>query len=87
MSSYGSFPAVLETLFAQLRVVPYLLGNRICAADVLWDDALSWGIQFGLVEPNSTAVDYVARITERPAAFKVAESDVRLAAGLPKVDG
>ena len=80
MSPYGSFATVLEILFAQLKASPYLLGDRMCAADTLWGHALGWGMQFGLVEPNSTAVDYVARITERTAALKMAESDVRLAA-------
>ena len=80
MSPYGSFATVLETLFAQLKAAPYLLGDAMCAADILWGHALSWGMQFGLVEPNPTAVDYVARTTRRPTALKVAQSDVRLAA-------
>ena len=80
MSPYGSFGTVLETLFAQLAASPYLLGDTMCAADILWGHALAWGMQFGLVERNTTAVDYVASIIQRPAALRAAEMDVRLAA-------
>ena len=80
MSPYGSFETVLATLFAQLRASPYLLGGTICAADILWGHALSWGMEFGLVARNAEASDYVARVTQRPAALKVAESDRQLAA-------
>jgi glutathione S-transferase len=80
MSPYGSFQAVMDTLFAQLRAAPYLLGDILSAADILWGHALSWGMQFGMVEKDPAAVGYVARITQRPAALKAAEMDARLAA-------
>ncbi len=80
MSPYGTFDTVMQTLFAQLRAGPYLLGDTMCAGDILWGHALGWGMQFGLVEKNTTVVDYVTRITQRPAALKAAEMDARLAA-------
>ena len=80
LSPYGSFATVMETLFAQLRAAPYLLGDRMSAADILWGHALGWGLQFGLIEKNTTVTDYVARITGREAASRAAETDAKLAA-------
>ena len=80
MSPYGSFDAVLATIMSELGSKPYLLGDRISAADLLWGHALRWGSLFGLLPQSSVISDYVARVTERPAALKVADMDAGLAA-------
>jgi glutathione S-transferase len=36
MSPYGDYDTMLKTLVDQLAKGPYLLGERFCAADVLW---------------------------------------------------
>ena len=55
MSPYGSFDAMFDTLTAQLRAGPYLLGPRLSAADVLWGTALHWTTMFGLL-PERPAI-------------------------------
>ncbi len=80
MSPYGSFQTVLDTLFGQLRSAPYLLGDTMSAADILWGTALGWGMQFGLVPKDPAAVDYAARIAQRPGAKRAAEIDAKLLA-------
>src|SRR5215831_10267401 len=42
MSPYGDYDTMLKTLVDQLAKGPYLLGERFCAADVLWGTALTW---------------------------------------------
>jgi glutathione S-transferase len=85
MSPYGSFDAVLETVLAGLKDKPFLLGDTISAADILWGVALRWGTLFGLLPENPIIADYVTRIGNRPAALKVAELDAALAAAQEKV--
>jgi glutathione S-transferase len=80
MSPYGSFDAVLSTLVAELENKPYLLGDTISAADILWGLALNWGTLFKLLPDSPVISGYVARITQRPAFLKVAALDAELAA-------
>ena len=46
---YGDYETMLKTLTDQLARGPYLLGDRISAADVLWGGALRWTTRFKLV--------------------------------------
>jgi glutathione S-transferase len=87
MSPYGTFSTMLETIVSQIRNKPYLLGDRISAADILWGNALNWGVMFKLVPQEQAITDYVARITGRPAAAKVAAMDAELAAEHEKAVG
>jgi glutathione S-transferase len=80
MSPYGAFDTMLETLCGQLRDKPYLLGDDICAGDILWGNALHWGMLFKLLPEDKTIADYVARIRQRPAAMKAAAMDAEIAA-------
>jgi len=80
MSPYGSFDAVLDTLLHQLSSAPYLLGEKISAADILWGLALRWGYMFKLLPDSEVLQRYVASIAQRPAALKVEALDVALAA-------
>ena len=80
MSPYGTFDAVLDTLSAQLRAGPYLLGETFSAADVLWGVALGWMTRFKLVPELPEIMDYVGSCAGRPAFARAAEKDKALAA-------
>jgi glutathione S-transferase len=80
MSSYGDYDTMLETLVAQLRRGPYLLGDRLSAADVLWGMALTWTTMFKLVPELPEIMDYTQRLGARPAAARVKAKDAELAA-------
>ena len=80
MSPYGSFAAVLDTLMSQLSSTPYLLGEKISAADILWGQALRWGLMFKMLPDHDVLTKYVDAITQRPAALKVEAMDAALAA-------
>jgi glutathione S-transferase len=80
MSPYGDCDAVLDALEAQLANGPYLLGERMTAADVLWGTALNWTMRFGLVPKTNAFVGYVERMTARPAFKRVTAEDAELAA-------
>lgn len=80
MSPYGDYDTMLKTLTDQLAKGPYLLGERMTAADVLWGTALAWTTMFKLVPELPVIMDYVQRLTARPAATKVRMLDAALAA-------
>jgi glutathione S-transferase len=80
MSPYGTFDAMLATVTAQLRATPYLLGDKISAADVLWGGGLGWTTMFKLVPELPEIKEYVERITSRPAFIRARDRDVELAA-------
>jgi glutathione S-transferase len=86
-SPYGTFDTMLETIVGQIRERPYLLGDTISAADILWGNALNWGVMFKLVPEEKAVIDYVARIVQRPAAIKVTSMDAELAAEHQKALG
>jgi glutathione S-transferase len=80
MCPYGDFDTMLATLTAQLRAGPYLLGERFCAADVLWGISLGWATMFKLVPELPEIMAYIDRVSSRPAARRAAEADALLAA-------
>ena len=80
MSPYGSGDAVIDALEQQLSAGPFLLGERLTAADILWGGALGWMLQFGTVPPRPAFVAYAGRIAGRAAARKVGEEDAALLA-------
>jgi len=79
MSPYGDYDTMLKTLTGQLAKGPYILGERFTAADVLWGTALNWTTAFKVVPELPVIMDYVRRITARPAFKKVRELDAALA--------
>jgi glutathione S-transferase len=79
-SPYGDFDAMLGTILAQLEKSPYLLGDRISAADILWGQAFHWTMSFGLVPESPVAVDYAKRVTSRPSFARTAARDAEWAA-------
>ncbi|MGI4792802.1 MAG: glutathione S-transferase family protein [Janthinobacterium lividum] len=80
MSPYGSGEAVVDALERQLSVGPFMLGERLTAADILWGGALGWMLQFGTLPARPAFTAYAGRIAGRAAARKVSEEDAALAA-------
>jgi glutathione S-transferase len=80
MVPYGDYDTMLKTVTDQLAKGPYLLGDRMTAADVLWGTALAWTVMFKLVPELPVIMDYVKRMTGRPAVEKVKDLDAKLAA-------
>ena len=80
MSPYGTYEAVYETIIAQLKKAPYLFGERITAADLLWGTALTWITMFKLLPDEEPVKSYIKRINARPSAAKVRAADAALSA-------
>ncbi|MGP0060591.1 MAG: glutathione S-transferase family protein [Beijerinckiaceae bacterium] len=80
MCPYGDFDTMFATLVGQLGKGPYILGERFSAADVLWATALTWITDFKLVPERQEILDYMARVTARPAAARARAKDAALVA-------
>lgn len=78
MSPYGDFDTMIDTLRHQLDLAPYLLGEQISAADILWGNALNWGTMFKLVPELPVLLAYKARVMDRPSFRRVSEIDAAL---------
>ena len=79
-SPYADYDTMLGALEAQLAAGPYLFGERMTAADILWGIALNWTMMFGVVPKKDVFVRYAERITARPAVQRISAEDVELAA-------
>jgi glutathione S-transferase len=75
MVGYGSLAAVLRTLEGAVARAPYLAGDGFTAADVYVCSQLGFGLMFGMIEKRPAFVDYVARLTARPAAQRAKQID------------
>jgi glutathione S-transferase len=87
MSPYGDYDTVLRIVTEQLRPGPYLLGNTLTAADVLWGTALKWMTGFKVVPDVPEIVSYVERVCSRPAFARVSAQDAELAAEQARAAG
>lgn len=79
-SPYGDFDAMLGVIDAQLQRSPYLLGDTMSAADVLWGSALGWAMAYAGVPRLPALVEYAERMGARPASKRVEERDLALVA-------
>src|SRR5215468_3470865 len=79
-SPYADYDAMLGALQAQLSKGPYLLGERMTAADFLWGVAFNWTMMFGLVPGNDVFKAYADRISSRPAFQRINAEDDEMAA-------
>ncbi|WP_338830384.1 glutathione S-transferase family protein [Bradyrhizobium sp. 27S5] len=79
-SPYADYDSMLGALEAQLAKGPYLFGEQITAADILWGIAFSWTMMFGLVPKRDVFVRYAERITARPAFARISKADDAMAA-------
>jgi glutathione S-transferase len=80
MSAYGDFETMLKTLTDQLAGGPYILGERMTAADVLWGTALTWTTMFQLIPASPVIQGYIGRMGARPAVARVKAKDTALVA-------
>jgi glutathione S-transferase len=71
---WGSYEDVMATLKAALAKGPYLLGETFSAADVYVGSELRWAMMFGApgLKGEKVFEDYVARLSARPAAQRLA---------------
>ncbi|SIP96203.1 glutathione S-transferase [Rhizobium sp. RU20A] len=77
---YADYNSMLSVLRTQLAKAPFLTGDTMTAADILWGVAFSWTLQFGLVPDEPVFRDFSARITSRPAFQTVSAEDDAMAA-------
>ena len=85
-SPYGDFDTMLGIVTSQLEKGPYLLGEQLTAADILWANALRWGTMFKLVPELPVIMDYVKRLTARPSFVKAAAVEAAWLAELESAD-
>jgi glutathione S-transferase len=79
-SPYSDYESMLGALETQLAKGPYLLGERMTAADILWGVAFSWTMTFGIVPRKDVFVAYAERITSRPVFQRITAGDAEMAA-------
>lgn len=79
-TSYSDYDTMLGALETRLSAAPYLLGESMTAADILWGVALSWTVMFGLVPKKDVFVRYSERITTRPIFQRITAADAEMAA-------
>jgi glutathione S-transferase len=80
MCPYGDYDTMLKTLVDRLREGPYILGDRVSAADVLWGGALTWTTAFKLVPELPEIAAYVERMGSRPAVARARAKDAEILA-------
>lgn len=72
MAGCGSFTDVMKTLERAVSEEHFVAGDAFTAADVYVGAHVAWGLKFGSIEKRQAFVDYLARVSSRPA-FKRAE--------------
>jgi glutathione S-transferase len=79
-SPYADYDTMLGALESQLAKGPYLFGEQITAADILWGIALKWTMMFEIVPQKDVFIRYAERITSRPAFQRITAADDEMAA-------
>lgn len=65
--AWGSFDDMIEVVTNSLAARDWLAGERFSAADIVVGSALTFGVKFGVISPESPIGHYVRRLSARPA--------------------
>lgn len=84
MVGYGNFQSVMDTLEYAVSRQPYVAGDAFTAADVYVGAHIGWGLQFGSIEKRDAFVDYLGRLSQRPAFKRAGQLDNEAAEKLTK---
>ena len=76
---YGDFDTAMNVLAGAVSPGPFLMGGKFTAADVVIGTGLRWGTAFKLIPERKEFADYIARLTDRPAAKRAIAKDEELA--------
>ena len=79
---YGAYGTTQDVVTRAVAPGPYLLGDRLTAADVVIGSTLRWGLMVGAVPERPEIVAYTSRLAERPALQRAQAKDAELAASL-----
>ena len=80
MLGYGDFDTTMNVVAQAVAKGPWLMGDQFTAADVVIGANIRWGMMFKMVPERKEFVDYVARLTARPASKQAEQKDKELAA-------
>lgn len=80
-SPYGDYDTVLKTVLDQLGRRPYMLGERMTAADILWGSALTFMTMFKMMPETPVVTAYVQRMGARPSVARARAKDAAILAG------
>ncbi|KQQ46882.1 glutathione S-transferase [Rhizobium sp. Leaf311] len=75
MAGCGAYADVMKTLEHAVSENPYVAGEHFTAADVYVASHISWGLQFGTIEKRQHFVDYLGKMSERPAYKRAHQID------------
>ena len=78
-AGYGTEEDVLKSIDVMLSAGPYILGDKVSAADIVMGSLLNFANMFGAIEKKGKIADYVDRMTARPAFAKTQEISAKYA--------
>ena len=81
---YGDYDSTMQVLSNQLASGPYLLGDTLTAADILWGVALSWTVAFNMVPDTPSIRAYFERVDARPSVQRARAREVEILEHLGK---
>jgi glutathione S-transferase len=75
---YGSYDDVMNAIENAITPGPHVLGDRFSAADVYLASQLGWGLMVKSIEPRPAFVEYVQRLSKRPAFVRFMDANKEL---------
>ena len=67
-AGWGSYEAMLSAIESAIAKTPYLMGDEVSMADIIFGGTLGYLLKFKAIEARPSFVAYAERLGERPAA-------------------
>ena len=80
MLGYGDFDTTMNVIADAVSKANFLMGDQFTAADVVIGANIRWGMIFKMIPERKEFIDYVARLTSRPACQRAEAKDKAFAA-------
>jgi glutathione S-transferase len=81
---WGDFDTAVSAVAQAVSQARYIAGDQFSAADVVVGSTVRWGMAVKVLPERREFVDYVARLSDRPALKRMTEQDAELVAAQSK---
>jgi glutathione S-transferase len=68
-AGWGEYESMLDAIEHAIGAGPWLLGDRFTMADVIFGGTVRYMLQFKMLDAREAFVDYVERLSARPASL------------------
>ncbi|MEZ4221585.1 MAG: glutathione S-transferase family protein [Polyangiaceae bacterium] len=79
-AGWGTYETMLDAMESAIAEKQFILGDTFSMADVIFGGTVGYMLRFKMIDPRPVFVEYVERVSSRPAAKRAQEKNAAIMA-------